>query len=103
MMQTAPQRQTQRAAAQHRQSYNDVVAQQAQKDRDAQAAAQQAAQDAAHQAEIRRMMSSGSLSGMGSDTPDFTTPTAPSIDTSNSNMHCVRQTSGNAGTMNCSN
>jgi hypothetical protein len=104
MMQTAQQRQAQQAASQLQQSYNNMVAQQAQKDRDAQAPAQQAQQDAAHQAEIQRMMNSSSPSFIptsASSGSGVTTPTIPSIDTSN--MHCVSQTAGNAGTMSCTN
>jgi hypothetical protein len=93
MMQTAQQRQAQQAAAQRQQSYNDTLAQQAQKDRDAQAQAQQDAQNAAHQADIDRMMS-------GTSIPTVTTPTIPSIDTSN--MHCTSSSIANAGSMSCS-
>jgi hypothetical protein len=48
MMQTAQNRAAQQAASQRQQSYNDTVAQQAQKDRDAREQAQRDAQDAAH-------------------------------------------------------
>jgi hypothetical protein len=92
MMQTAQNRAAQQAASQRQQSYNDTIAQQAQKDRDAQEQAQRDAQNAAHQAEIQNMMTSTSI-------PAVTTPTIPSIDTSN--MHCTGQQGANAGSMSC--
>ena len=92
MMQTAQNRAAQQAASQRQQSYNDTVAQQAQKDREAQENAQRDAQDAAHRAEVEKMMSDTSL-------PTVTTPTIPSIDTSN--MHCTGQQGANAGSMTC--
>jgi delta 1-pyrroline-5-carboxylate dehydrogenase len=93
MMQTAQNRAAQQAANQRQQSYNDTIAQQAQKDRDAQQQAQQDAQNAAHQAEIEKMMTDTSI-------PTVTTPTIPSIDTSN--MHCTGTQVANAGSMSCS-
>ena len=93
MMQTAQNRAAQQAASQRQQSYNDTIAQQAQKDRDAQAQAQRDAQDAAHQAEIQKMMSDTSI-------PTVTAPTIPSIDTST--MHCTGSQGANAGSMSCS-
>ncbi len=92
MMQTAQNRAAQQAASQRQQSYNDTVAQQAQKDREAQEKAQRDAQDAAHRAEVEKMMSDTSI-------PTVTTPTIPSIDTSN--MHCTGQQGANAGSMSC--
>jgi hypothetical protein len=92
MMQTAQNRSAQQAASQRQQSYNDTIAQQAQKDRDAQEKAQRDAQDAAHQAEIQNMMNSSSI-------PSVATPTIPSIDTSN--MHCTGSQGANAGSMSC--
>ena len=92
MMQTAQNRAAQQAASQRQQSYNDTIAQQAQKDRDAQQQAQNDAQNAAHQAEIQKMMTDTSI-------PTVTTPTIPSIDTSN--MHCTGQQGANAGSMSC--
>jgi multidrug efflux pump subunit AcrA (membrane-fusion protein) len=92
MMQTAQNRAAQQAANQRQQSYNDTVAQQAQKDRDAQAQAQQDAQNAAHQAEIQKMMTDTSI-------PTVTTPTIPSINTSN--MNCTGSQGANAGSMTC--
>ncbi len=93
MMQTAQNRAAQQAASQRQQSYNDTVAQQAQKDRQAQEQARSDAQDAAHRAEVEKMMSDTSI-------PTVTTPTIPSIDTSN--MHCTGQQGANAGSMSCS-
>ncbi|HTZ66990.1 MAG TPA: hypothetical protein VMB83_05905 [Roseiarcus sp.] len=92
MMQTAQNRAAQQAANQRQQSYNDTVAQQAQKDRDAKEQAQRDAENAAHQAEIQKMMSDTSI-------PTVTTPTIPSIDTSN--MHCTGSQGANAGSMSC--
>jgi len=92
MMQTAQNRAAQQAANQRQQSYNDTVAQQAQKDRDAKEQAQRDAESAAHQAEIQKMMSDTSI-------PTVTTPTIPSIDTSN--MHCTGSQGANAGSMSC--
>ena len=92
MMQTAQNRAAQQAANQRQQSYNDTVAQQAQKDRDAKEQAQRDAENAAHQAEIQKMMSDTSI-------PTVTTPTIPSIDTSN--MHCTGSQGPNAGSMSC--
>jgi sRNA-binding protein len=92
MMQTAQNRAAQQAANQRQQSYNDTIAQQAQRDRDAQERAQRDAQNAAHQAEIEKMMNSTSV-------PNVTAPTIPSIDTSN--MHCTGQQGANAGSMSC--
>ncbi len=103
MMQTAQNRSAQQAASDRQQAYNNMVSQQAQKDRDAQAQAQQDAQNAAHQAEIQRMMNSSSPSFIPADattTPSITTPTIPSIDTSN--MHCTGSQGANAGSMSCS-
>lgn len=99
MMQTAQNRQAQQAANQRQQSFNDTMAAQAQRDRDAQA---QAAQSAAQQAEINRMMNSSSPSFIPSNettTAGLSTPTIPSVDTSN--MHCTGSQIGNAGSMNC--
>jgi len=92
MMQTDQNRAAQQAASQRQQSYNDTLAQQAQKDREAQQQAQSDAQNAAHQAEIEKMMNSTSIATV-------TTPTIPSIDTSN--MHCTGQQGANAGSMSC--
>jgi hypothetical protein len=97
MMQTSQNRQAQQAASDRQQSYNNMVAQQAQKDRDDQA---QAAQSAAQQADINRMMNSNSPSFIPSnETTNITTPTIPSIDTSN--MHCTGSQGANAGSMSC--
>ena len=93
MMQTAQNRSAQEAASQRQQSYNDTIAQQAQKDREAQEKAQRDAQDAAHQAEIQKMMTDPTI-------PTVSTPAIPSIDTSN--MHCAGQQGANAGSMSCS-
>jgi hypothetical protein len=99
MMQTAQHRSAQQTAMQQQQSYNNMISDQAQRDRDAQSAANQAAQDAAHQAEVQRLMSTdSSMAGMG--VPSVTTPTIPAIDTSN--MHCTGSSIANAGTMSCS-
>jgi sRNA-binding protein len=102
MLQTAQRRQADQAAQQRQQSYNDTIAQQAQKDRAAQAAAQDAQASAARQADVQRMMNSSSPTFIPADAvtkTDITTPTIPSIDTSN--MKCTSTTVGNAGQMSC--
>jgi septal ring factor EnvC (AmiA/AmiB activator) len=104
MKDTAQRRQADQAANQRQQSLNDTIAQQAQRDRDAQAAAQNARDSAAREADVQRMMNSPNPSFIppsASDTSGITTPTVPSIDTSN--MNCTRTQTANAGSLSCSN
>jgi hypothetical protein len=92
MMQTAQNRQAQQSADQRQQSYNKMIADQAQKDRDNQA---QAARDA----ESNRMIGDTSINGAASiASPPVTT--IPSMDMSN--MHCTGSSIANAGSMSCS-
>ncbi len=102
MMQSAQTRQAQQAANDRQQALNNTIAQQAQKDRDAQAAAQSARDSAAREADVQRMMNSPSPSFIPADavtTPAVATSAIPSIDTSN--MNCTSTQVGNAGTMSC--
>lgn len=94
MMQTAQQRAAQQAAAARQQSLNNTIAEQAERDRQAQADRDAAAQNAAHQSEIEKMMSSPSI-----PEPSIPQPSIPDL----SGMHCTGSTGPNAGTLSCSN
>lgn len=102
MMQTSQQRQAEQAAAARQSSYNDMVAKQAQADRDAQAARDAAAASAAHSAEVQSLMAHPTQTvAPGMDIPKVEVPQVPMPDMSG--MHCTGSSGANAGSMNCSN